>query len=142
MFTAAELAEFRSDAEELMTATFSVQAPGSATTVVDGFKRSGLINKTPTVGKIQGGAAAARDTVSRYVSVGGVKRPVLEGGLHIPIDAEVPCAGDEGIGWIYTCTAVCVGEDPALVGRSFLVVSAPAKSFASARRLDVVEVPR
>jgi hypothetical protein len=30
--------------------------------------------------------------------------------------------------------------DPALLGRRFQVVSVPAKSFATARRLDVVEV--
>jgi hypothetical protein len=52
----------------------------------------------------------------------------------------VPTAGDQGIGWEYLCTAVGAHDDPTLLGRRFLVVNAPAKSFATARRLDVVEV--
>jgi hypothetical protein len=52
----------------------------------------------------------------------------------------VPTAGDQGIDWEYLCTAVGAHDDPTLLGRRFLVVNAPAKSFATARRLDVVEV--
>jgi hypothetical protein len=65
---------------------------------------------------------------------------VLRAGLHIPISSDLPTAGDRGVGWEYEVTAIDSFDDPTLLGRRFLVVNAPAKSFATARRLDVVEV--
>lgn len=122
-----------------MTLTFTAYSPNGFTTVsnlqVPAYASEGL-----TAGKVQGGTASTRDPVTRTVTIGGVVRPVLEGGLHIPISATVPMAGDRGIGWEYLCTAVGPNDDPALLNRRYLVVSVPAKSFATARRLDVVEV--
>lgn len=126
-------------AELMMTATFEGFSPNGVT-VVDGLEVPAFVSEGSTAGKFQGSSASSRDTTFRTVTVGGVPRPVLAGGLHLPIAAPVPRAGDQGVGWEYVCTAVGPEGDPALMGRRFLVVSVPTKSFATARRLDVVEV--
>jgi hypothetical protein len=107
---------------------------------VNGLEVPAYATEGTTPGKIQGGSASTADTATEFVTVGGVRRPLLRGGLHIPISAPVPVAGDRGIGWEYACTAVASPGDPALVGRRYLVWSVPAKLYATARRLDVVEV--
>lgn len=139
MFSAAEIAEFRADAESLMVDELDVFAPGGSE-LVDGLRRPTYDEMGSTAGKVQAGLMASKDVVTRTVRVGGTDRPVIEGGLHIPLSAAVPIAGDRGVGWEYCVTAVGDESDPALVGRRYLVVGVPAKSYATARRLDVVEV--
>lgn len=140
-FTADELAEHRADAESLMTLTLAVHSPDGKEPGPDGFEVLKFKDETPTIGKVQAGSQAGGDVKDRYIRVGDVERPVLSGGLHIPIGADLPAAGEQrGIGWEYEVTAVGPYDDPALLGRRFLVVSVPAKSFATARRLNVVEV--
>jgi hypothetical protein len=128
----------RSAAERLLTDTFTAYAPDptATSTDADGFEIPGFTNQGSTPGKIQG----SKDTTTEYVTVGEVRRPVLKSGLHIPIGAPVPAAGDAGQGWEYVCTAVGALSDLALLGRRYRVVNVPAKSFATARRLDVVIV--
>jgi len=109
---------------------------------VDDIEVQVYADEEPTFGKVQGGSQSTSDTATRYVKVGGVERPVLAAGLHIPISAVVPKAGDRGVGWEYECTAVTDPADQALVGRRYLVVNVPAKTYATARRLDVVEEPQ
>lgn len=134
-----ELPFLRSEAEAAMTLTFTAYSPNGYTTV-NSLKVPAYTDRGSTPGKVQGGAVSTRDPVSRTVVVGGVERPLLEGGLHIPLSAPVPRGGDQGVGWEYLCTAIGPLDDPALLDRRYLVVSVPAKSFATARRLDVVEV--
>lgn len=121
----------RAAAEALMRDTFTPHSYGW--TKVDGLDVQTWTAKTPTIGKLAG--RGGRDTDTRTVTVGDVERPVIEGGLHIPLGAERP-----EIGWEYECTAVGPGSDPTLLGRRWRVVDVPAKSHATARRLDVVEV--
>lgn len=130
---------FQTQAESLMTLTLAAYEPGGET-IVNGLKVEGYTPKGSTFGKVQGGSSTSKDTVDRYVTVGGVERPVLNGGLHIPISATIPRAGASGVGWEYQVTAVGPHDDPALLGRRYLIVSVPMKSHATARRLDVVEV--
>lgn len=75
------------------------------------------------------------DTLARYVTIGGVERPVIDGGIHLPMSAL-----DIGISYVITLTALGPVTDPRLLGQSFRVESVPSKSYATARRLDVVEV--
>jgi len=124
-----------------MTDTFAAYSPNGYTTV-NGIKTLQFASEGSTSGKTQGGSMSTADTATEYVTVGSVRRPLLRGGLHVPISAPVPVAGDRGLGWEYVCTAVGPYSDSSLVGRRYLVWSAPAKSFATARRLDVVEVPQ
>lgn len=129
----------RASAELLMTLTLTPQVPNGAPIDPDGFEVQSYAAQTPHAGKVQG--TSSKDTPTRYVSVGGVERPVLSAGLHIPIGAPVPVASEQrGIGWEYVVTAVGPADDPALLGRRYLVVGVPAKSFATARRLDVIEL--
>lgn len=122
-----------------MVDTFTAYSPNGFTTV-SGLEVPAYADEGDTPGKIQGGSASTADTATEYVTVGGVRRPLLRGGLHIPISAPLPRAGDRGVGWEYECTAVGALSDPSLAGRRYLVVNVPAKSLATARRLDVVEV--
>lgn len=121
-----------------MTDTFAAYAPAGATKDADGDEVPAYTPMGSTFGKMKG--QSGRDTVTRTVVVGGVDVPIVDGGLHIPISAALPTAGPRGTGWEYVCTAVAADSDPQMVGRRWLVVNAPVESYATARRLDVVEV--
>lgn len=82
------------------------------------------------------------DTLTRTVTIGGADVPVVDGGLRIPLDADAPKAGVRGIGWEYVVDGVGATDDPDLLGRRYLVTNAPAGSHATARRLDVAEIPQ
>jgi len=118
-----------------MLDTFTAYASEDAT--VDGLDETAWVPQYDTLGKLAGSSAQSRDTYSRVVNIGGVDRPVLEGGLHLPLSSDLPA-----INWEFECIAVGPSSDPSLLGRRWRVVSVPAKSFATARRLDVAEVPQ
>ncbi|GAB3776765.1 hypothetical protein FB382_004391 [Nocardioides ginsengisegetis] len=134
MSAASVAAHGRRAAEALMLDTFTAYgAPEWAT--VDGLEQETRVAQYDTRGKVSGPSMQSRDTNTRLVSVGGVERPVVEGGLHIPLAAALPA-----VGWELECIAVGPASDPSLLGRRWRVVDVPAKSYATARRLDVVEV--
>jgi len=117
-----------------MADTFTAYKPTTAK--VDGLDTDTWLEQYATPGKVSGRSREG-DTNTRTVTIGGVERPVVEGGLHIPLAAPLPA-----IGWEFACTATGPASDPSLVGRRWRVVDVPAKSYATARRLDVVEVPQ
>ncbi|MDF1603395.1 DUF6093 family protein [Nocardioides sp. YIM 152315] len=123
----------RARAEALMLDTFTAYA--YTWTKVGNLDKQVWLAQYTTPGKVAGRSRQG-DTNTRTETVGGVERPVVEGGLHIPLSAPVPA-----VGWEFACTAVGASSDPSLLGRRWRVVDVPAKSFATARRLDVVEVP-
>lgn len=116
-----------------MLDTFTAYAH-TETTDADGMTVRAWVQQYVTPGKVSGRSRQG-DTNTRTVTVGGVERLVIEGGIHVPLDAAVP-----EVGWQLLCTAVGGSSDPALVGRRWQVVDVPAKSYATARRLDVVEM--
>lgn len=144
----AALPELRAQAESLMTLTVTAYSPNGFTD----DPNTGLpVPQFATVGtsaaKLQGTSSSSRDTPTRYVRIGEVDRPVLESGLHLPISAFVAsgvlaivASEQRGVAWEFEVTAAPSPVDPSLVGRRYMVASIPAKSFATARRLDVVEV--
>lgn len=144
-FVTDDLPEMQALAESLMTLQLRAYAPGL---VLDGedIEVPGYTEQGDTSGKLQGGSASSRDGVTRTVRFGSVDRPVFEAGLHIPVESFVVDGvlqikpGDQGIGWEFEVVEVGVRDDSSLVGRRFLVTSLPAKSYATARRLDVAEV--
>lgn len=117
-----------------MTDTFIAYA--FTTAKVDGLDTQDWVDQGSTPDKVAGPSAQSRDTNTQTVTIGGVERTVVGGGLHIPISAPLPL-----IGWEYVCAATGPHSDPALVGRRWRVVDVPTKSYATARRLDVVEIP-
>jgi hypothetical protein len=124
-------------AERLMTLALDAYSPDPDNpTVVNGQEQPGFASEGSTPGKVAGRSQQSSDTYTRTVTIGEVEVPILEGGLHIPISAPVP-----EIRWEYEVTALGADDDPVLLNRRYRVVSVPAKSFATARRLDVVEVP-
>lgn len=146
MRAVARLPMMRARAQSLMTATFEAFKPNGVDTDADGSEFAAYVSQGTTPGKVQGTSAIGKDSVTRSISVGDVDLPVIDSGLHIPLSSFVVAgvltlvAGYRGTGWELVCTSAGTG-DPAIVGRRFLVVNAPAKSYATARRLDVVEVP-
>ena len=150
---AAELPFLRAEAEALMTLTLTAYAPpapdAEPTTDADGYSVAPpYTNQGTTPGKAQGTSVTGRDTISRQINVAGVSRPVIEGGLQIPLSAfftgntlAVVASEQRGTAWEFEVTALGPNDDPALLGRRYMVTNAPAKSYATARRLDVVEVP-
>ena len=143
----AALPELQAHAESMMTLTLTAYSPAGATKDADGYDVQQYADEGETPGKIQGGSQAGKDTQTRYVNVGGTERPVLAGGLHIPLDRfifdmSLLIVADEqrGVGWEFEVSELGPHDDPALLGRRYLVVEVPAKSYATARRLSVVEV--
>ena len=135
MSSASAVAQGRVAAEAEMADTFAAYSPNGTTTAGSGKKSPAFTSQGSTSGKVQGSSSQKSDTATRTVSVGGVERPVLSGGLHIPISATIPA-----VGWEYVCTAVGALSDPSLLNRRYRVVDVPAKTYATARRLDVVQV--
>lgn len=125
----------RRAAERLMTDTFAAYSPAGVTEDADHMQTTGYTPEGSTFGRCHAGVRL-QTVGSPTVTIGGVERPVLEGGLRIPISAPVP-----EVDWEYLMTAAGPATDPALVGRRWHVVGLQADSFATARRLDVVEVP-
>lgn len=144
MRAASRLGAMQARAQSLMTLTLTAYSPTGLAPGPDGYDIPGYSPEGSTFGKVQAGAQAGGDTGTRYVKIGDTERPVLAGGLHIPITATIPTAGEErgqlGGAWEYLVTAVGPFDDPELLGRRYLVVAVPAKSLATARRLDVVEL--
>lgn len=138
---AAALPELQAQAESMMTLTLTPYAPTGNKTVVNGQEDWELSPQTPVKGKVRGQSATAAQPYTRTVTIGGSEVPIVEGGLHIPISAAVPLAGPRGVGWEYVVTKVGPTDDKALLGRRYLVTNSPAMSHATARRLDVAEVP-
>lgn len=129
----------RQRAQALMLDTFTAYSPAGTTKDADGMEVPAYVAQGTTVGKIQGRSKG--DTNTRTESVGGVDRPVVESGLHIPVEAPAPAYGPRGTGWEYVLTTPGPSTPPDLVGSRWLVVDSPAKSAMTARRLDVVRLP-
>ena len=125
----------RAAAADLYTDTFAAYSPNGTTTDANGYEVPAFTSQGSTPGKVQGPSSQKSDTATRMVTVGGVERPVMSEGLHIPIGATAPTAG-----WEYVHTVLGPVSDPSLLNRRYRVVNSPAKSNATARRLDVVQV--
>lgn len=130
----AELPFLRAEAEARMTDTFTAYGLPEWTKV-DGLDTQTRLPQYDTPGKVQGSSRQVNNTATRFVNIGGIERPVVEGGLHIPYGKPLPAEG-----WEFQCTAVGEAINSFRVGRRWRVVSVPLDD-ATARRLDVVEVP-
>ncbi|KAB2808316.1 hypothetical protein F9L07_22640 [Pimelobacter simplex] len=144
MRAAARLGGMQARAQSLMTLTLAAYSPTGLTKDADGYDVPTFTFEGQTFGKVQAGAQAGGDTPTRYIKIGGTDRPVLASGLHVPITAKLPNPGEErgqvGGAWEYVVLAVGSDADLALLGRRYMVVAVPVKSYATARRLDVIEL--
>lgn len=118
-----------------MTDTFAAYSPSGKTTDADGMETAGFAPEGTTLGRLHAGARL-QSVAATTTTVGGVERPVFDGGLRLPVSSAVPA-----IGWEYVLTAAGAATDPQLVGTRWRVVGVQADSYATARRLNVVEVP-
>lgn len=129
----------REVAESTYEDTFTAYVPGEPAKDPDGMETPTYIAAGTTVGKIQGPSRDS-DVNARTISIGGIERDLLVGGLHIPAGAPAPTAGDIGTGWEYELTTAGRMTPADLQGSRWLVVDSPAKSYMTARRLDVVRL--
>lgn len=120
--------------EAQMTDTFRAYQPNGSV-VVDRLRKPAFNDMGATAGKTQGPSASSADPATRTVTVGDTEYDVITAGLHIPISAPLPA-----VDWEYVCEAVGPASDPAGLGRRYRVVNVPSKSFATARRLDVIDI--
>lgn len=138
----AELPFLQAEAEALMVDTWAAFSPGGTSRNDKGMKVAAWSPEGTTPGKTQAGSRAGGDPAGRTIRVGETDVLVIEGGLHLPISAFVV---DNVLrirpGWEFQCTATGPGTDPAQVGRRWHVNEVPAKAYATARRLNVYEVP-
>jgi hypothetical protein len=130
------VARGRRAAEALLVDTGVMRRPtGRSAQNADGEEESEFEDVFTSPCKIQGPSSSSRDTGSRTVTVGGVERPVIEGGLHIPVGKPATERG-----WVFEVTSVGALSDIRLLGKKYMVDNDPVKSNATARRIDVVEV--
>lgn len=134
------LGEIRREAEARMLDTFTAYSPDGITEDDDGFEVPVYAAAGATPGRIAGPNAGRSDTEARTVTIGGTEHLVVSAGLHIPLSSPVPAMGEYGFGWEYVLTELGPLTDPALLNSRWLVVDSPAKSIATARRLDVVRL--
>lgn len=69
-------------------------------------------------------------------SVGGRRDAIDEIVLHLPVSSEQVTQGQ-----VVECTAVGAGSDPRLVGRKWVVSVPMNKTYATATRLRLKELP-
>lgn len=134
----------RAMAERQMTDTFTIYRPNGTSLDASGMETPAYAPVGSTLGKIQSrssGLGNAGDTTVRTQNVGGVDRPVIEAGIHVPVDSPAPVLGSKGVGWEYVLTTPGPSTPAELIGSRWLVVDSPAKSAMTARRLDVVRLP-
>jgi hypothetical protein len=135
LITAAELDELRADAESLMVDTIAFRRRTGRTAQNEQTGREEPVysdlftSPCEVTGRTQG------EVTGRTVTVGGVERVVLEGGVNIPVDAGELKAGDEGV-----ITAVAATTDATVLGNTYRVVGFGGRTWATKRRLDVVEL--
>lgn len=139
---AAELPFLQAEAAAMYVDTYAAFSPGGFTRNAAGLKVAAWTSEGTSLGKTQSGSRQGGDMAGRTVRVGDVDVVVIGGGLHLPIGAFIT-DGQLTIrpGWEFQCTATGSGTDPAQVGRRWHVHEVPVKAYATARRLDVYEVP-
>ena len=91
MSAATAAREGRMAAEQEMVDTFTAYSPNGTTTDANGYEVPAFTSQGSTPGKVQARTRQG-DTNVRTIRVGDVDRPVLEGGLHIPLSATVPAS--------------------------------------------------
>lgn len=139
----AELPFLRREAEAMMTLTLTAYSPDPEATTTDanGYEIPAYNDEGTTPGRITGGSSSTKDSATRYLNIGGVERPVLSGGLHLPIGSPIPVASEQrGQAWEYEVSGLGTVDNPALMGRRFMVVSLSLVAQATALRLDVIEL--
>lgn len=132
------LGAMRARAVSLMHDSFTAYSPNGLAPGPAGLEQPSYVTQGTTVGKI---AAVSRDdTGTSQETVGGVGRRVPTATLHIPFSSFAPVGGERFIGWEFVLTTPGPNTAPELAGSRWLVVDSPAKSYATARRLDVVRL--
>lgn len=125
----------RGAAESLMSDTFTAYEPNGTTTVNE-QETAAFTPKGRTSGRLRV-TQRVDTTPARFVTIGGVEAAVVNGGLRIPLSAPVP-----EVYWEYQLVTAGPDTDPALVGTRWRVEGVQADSYATARRLNVVQVPQ
>jgi len=134
MWASGYLDGFRADAETQMEDTLAFGTMTRGGLDADGLETETFAASFTTPGKVTGRSGA--DLTIRTVEIGGVERPVISGGIHIPADRpELVPAG------MFVRVEAIGPDSPAhLLGRVYKIDGESVKSYQTARRFDVVEV--
>lgn len=103
-------------------------------TTVDGLDVQTWVAGDTTLGKIPNNVSTGAASNARTVTIGGIERVVIEGGLHLPWSAS-PVVGME-----YVLTTLGPTTHPSMLNKRYHVVETHPTSAMTAWRLDVVDV--
>lgn len=126
----------RRAAERQMTLT--LEASVSSWSTVDGLEERTWTAVGTTPGKVQMSNQNGLSTTQQ--TIGGVERLVWRAGLHVPVDWRTDSGDEPHPEMRFTVTGVPSDVDQSLLRRVYEVAEVPAKSHATARRMDVWEV--
>lgn len=140
LLTEAEMASARADAESLMLDEGQAKRPTGKTARNEetGLSEPTFADLFTTRCKVQ--PTSGDEVTTQTVTVGGVERVVYKGGIHMPIPEAGSAAVDLRRGDRLTILSIGPMTDPGVLGKTYEVVGFSGKSWATARRLDVVEV--
>lgn len=132
----AAVARGRILAASLMPDTGVMRRPtGHATQNANGEEEVTYVDVFTSRCKVSGASTGGGDTTYQTVTIAGVEHDLITAGVRLPFGVP-PCQR----GYVFEVTAVGPTSDPRLIGRKYLVHNDPAKTDATARRLDVVEL--
>lgn len=103
-------------------------------TTVDGLDEEDWVLLGDTPGKIPNKVSGGDASNARTENVGGVERTVIEGGLHLPWEAE-PQVGME-----YLLVELGPTTHPSMLNRRYRVIETHPTSRMTAWRLDVCDM--
>lgn len=134
LITDEDLAILRADAETLMvdTITWRRRTGRGAQNEGTGREEPGYETLFTCPCEITGRSQG--EVTGRTVTLGGVEYVVLEGGINIPVATGELRAGDEGV------IATVAGTSDTTVGDVYRIVGFGGRTWATKRRLDVVEL--
>lgn len=124
--------DFRTYAAASFKDTFTAYA--SERTKVDGLNKTEWVMQGETLGKIPNKVSGSDASNARTETIGSVERTVIEGGLHLPWDAE-PRVGME-----YVLSELGPTTHPSMLNKRYRVIETHPTSRMTAWRLDVVDV--
>jgi hypothetical protein len=128
----------RAAAEETHQDTFTAYSPNGTTTDGNGFEVRAYATRASRPARSPARSPATR-TPARSRSAAW-SAPWSRAACTSPSTPRSPLVGEYGVGWEYVLTDLGPLTDPSLLDSRWLVVDAPAKSYATARRLDVVRL--
>lgn len=137
ILTADDIDVLRGDAGTTHTTTCRVEDPtgNSAQDPVTGLEEPTYETAFTSLCAVRGPSATTHEPVAQTVEIGGIRRTVIKAGIELPVtDDELKPKQRIVI------TTLGPRDDPALLGKKFIIVGFTGTSNEVVRPVDVVEV--